>query len=289
MTQAASIKGVSQPGLSRVIRELETRMRTQLLRRTGRGVELTPAGQEFLTFARGCIADLESVKRRIRDISGAMPERLSIAIPPRLGSLIFPEIYRRFMQAMPEVTIHAREATTEDMADGINAGRYDLLVSYLPSAPGAGRVETAFTEDLYLVGRPSGLTANDAPIELSALAGRPIMLNSRTSRYRRLIESAYSAAGLAFEVSREIETADGLLAFAREGEGLTILPYSNFHEEAARSDVIGRKIVNPSINRPIQIHAARHLEHRTAMLSLGLVRSSLNAIAARAHWAPATE
>ena len=47
MTQAANLIGVSQPGISRIIREMENQLGTQLFRRTGRGVELTPAGEVF--------------------------------------------------------------------------------------------------------------------------------------------------------------------------------------------------------------------------------------------------
>lgn len=284
MTQAASTKGVSQPGLSRIIRELESQMGATLFRRTGRGVELTNAGSEFLSFSRETIARFDETKQRIRDVSGAMPERLSIAIPTRLGSFVFPELYRRFMQAMPDVTVHAAETMSEDMADGMQSGRFDLLASYLPAAPGAGLAEPVFIEDLYLVGAPRELDATDDTIRLTDLAGQQILLNSRRNRYRRHIEQAYASIGQKLVVSREIETAEGLLAFTKEGEGITILPFSNFYGEASRGEVTGRRIVEPPIRRAIYIHASRRLDRRTATQSISLLKQSLSAVAEKVRW-----
>ena len=284
MTQAAAVKGVSQPGLSRTIRDLETRMQAPLLRRTGRGVELTQAGSEFLAFARSSLASLEEAQRRIRELSGALPDRLRIAIPPRLGVAVFPELYRRFMLDLPEVAVAATEALTADMADGMNAGRYDLLVSYLPSVPGAGPGRAAFREELYLVEGRKGAQRGDAPVRLAEIARRPILLNRQTSPYRRLIDSVFAEAGHRLTVSREIETAEGLLAFASEGEGATILPYSNFHVEAARGEVRGRLITDPLIQRQIYIHAGRHLEPRAAALAGGIILNCLKSVAESFRW-----
>ncbi|MEM8791700.1 MAG: LysR family transcriptional regulator [Pseudomonadota bacterium] len=286
MTQAAAISGVSQPGISRTIRDLETRMRATLLRRTGRGVELTPAGMEFLEFAKSSISALEEAKSRVLEVSGGLPDRLRIAIPPRLGSTVFPVLYRRFMQELPEVAVTATEAFTADMADSMNAGRLDLLVSYLPVIPGSGEGKPAFRESLYLVVGDDSADDEETEITLADLAEQPFLLNHQGSPYRRLIESHFLAAGHKLIVDREIETAEGLLAFACEGEGVTILPYSNFHAEEARGDVVGRLITNPQIERTIYIHIGRHLDMRTSDLVSRLIHLCLRSIADDVKWTP---
>ena len=284
MTQAAAIKGMSQPGISRSIRDLETRMRATLLRRTGRGVELTPAGTEFLAFARASLRALEEARLRVLEVSGGMPERLRIAIPPRLGAVVFPDLYRRFMSELPDVTVAATEAFTADMIDGMNAGRLDLLVSYVPTMPGSGDGRPVFREKLYLVEGVAHAGDGTGPIAIAEVAKRPVLLNHQGSPYRRQIEGQFSAAGYKLIVDREIETAEGLLAFAFEGEGVTILPYSNFYAEASRGDVVGRLITDPEIERTIYLHAGRHLDQRTADLVRGLVLHCLEDVAETIRW-----
>ena len=286
MTQAAAVKGVSQPGLSRTIRDLERSMQATLLRRTGRGVELTPAGAEFLKFARSSLEALEIVRRRTREMSGAMPEKLRIGIPPRLGTAVFPDLYRRFMLEFPDIGVTATEAYTAELAEGLSAGRFDLIVSFLVTVPGSGDGIPVFRERLYLVDGKAGASSGDTPITLAEVAGLPILLNQQASPYRRLVESVFASAGHKLTVSREIETAEGLLAFASEGEGATILPFSNFHAEAARGDVTGRLIIDPSIERNVYIHTGRHLNRRAADLAMAIVLRCLQGVAETFQWFP---
>ena len=284
MTQAASIKGVSQPGLSRIIRDIESDMHAMLLRRTGRGVEPTPAGAEFLTFAKSCLAGLEDTRHRLRELSGVLPDTLRIAIPPRLGAIVFPVLYRRFTQELPEIALNASEALTSDMARGMNEERFDLLVSYLASTPGSGEGKPVYRERLYLVQSRLMSHGDTSPVAMAEVAGQPILLTDPANLYFRLIDGAFSSAGYELNVVREMETAEALLAFVAEGEGPGILPYSNFVAEAERGDVIGREIADPPIERSVFIHAGRHLEPRTVRLATSIVQRSLEEVAARVRW-----
>lgn len=286
MTQAAAINGVSQPGISRSIRDLETRMRATLLRRNGRGVELTPAGIEFLAFAKSSLSAYEDAKSRVLEVSGNIPDSLHIAIPDRLGSVVYPVLYRQFMLELPEVAVAAAEALTADMIDGIAAGRVDMLISYLPTIPGSQGGKPAFRESLYLVERKIKTESADPTVSLADVAKQTFLLNHQGSAYHRLIDSAFSAAGHKLTVAREFETAESLLAFACEGEGVTILPYSNFRAEAQRGDVVGRLITDPGIERNIYVHTGRHLDNRTANLAREVVLRCLKEIAMSVRWSP---
>lgn len=284
MTQAASVKGVSQPGLSRIVRELESRMAVTLLRRTGRGVELTPEGAEFLSYARATLEDHDAIRARLRQLAGAMPERLTVAIPPKLGATVLTELFRHFVRRFPEVTLHGTEETTAEMTDGMNSGRLDCLIGYMGSTPGSGEARPLFRESLYLVGRKGTDFVTSDPVSLAEVARYPLLLNDRHSRYCRMIEAAFQAAGEKLVIKREIETAEGLLAFAAEGEGLSILPYSNIFSEVDRGEVIARRIVNPSIERDIYVHASLHLDQRIAKMATDVIGEALDAVAAQFHW-----
>jgi LysR family nitrogen assimilation transcriptional regulator len=284
ITQAAAAKGLSQPGVSRIVRELEKQVGAMLLRRTGRGVELTPAGAEFLGFAKESLGALHAVRRRVRGLSGAIPSDLRIAVPSRLGGILFPDLYRRFLAELPDVTILATEELSEDIAEGFAAGRLDAAISYLPSVAGAGDGTPLYRERLHLVGRGGVLGDTDAPIPMARLSDHPILLNGRASRYRRMIEAAVAAKGVKLTVHREIETAEGLLAFAAEGEGVTILPYSNLLQDLARGDIVARPIVDAEIERVVYLLIARRLDRHAVTRIAGVIRRALAPMAPSIRW-----
>src|SRR5438128_10263346 len=70
LTVAAERKlHTSQPSLSRQIRDLEDEVGAQLLRRSARGVDLTPAGRAFLDHARSVLSQVEAAAEGARRVA----------------------------------------------------------------------------------------------------------------------------------------------------------------------------------------------------------------------------
>ena len=132
MTQAASKLGLSQPGLSRTVRDLEHKLEARLLERTGRGVELTKAGQLFLEFCYQTIDAYEISQRKIRENSHSIPGRLNIAIPLRIGSMLTPALLTSFHKYLPQVSVHIYEATSEQILQEITTCKHDIGLVYQP-------------------------------------------------------------------------------------------------------------------------------------------------------------
>lgn len=279
MTQSAQRKGVSQSGISRTVRDIESKMQAHLLRRTGRGVELTAAGTEFHQFALQTLAAFGETQNRIHALSVSLPKKLSVAVPLRLGRLLVPELYRRFANSMPEVDFQAYEERSDRVAEG----NFDLAVSYAPTGIDTDVATAVIQESLYLLGTTPIIEDSDAPITLSTLSDLPLMLPSNP-RYRRLIDNAFRKAGLQMRVTRELESTEASLAFASEGEGVAILPYSNIYPEVARGEVIARLIVEPCIERKIYLQVGRHLDRRITRPAVKTLQESLLSVAEVAKW-----
>lgn len=284
MTQAAALRGVSQPAISRAIRDIERGLQAQLLRRTGRGVELTPAGERFLAFARETVEGYERARHEVSLLADSPPPELSIVVPLNTGRLLIPALLKRFATALPELNVHLYEDASARMIGGVATATYDIAVIYAPPAPSSQITDRLFQEQLYLVG-PETLTGpNDRPIPLAEVARLPLLLPGTASVYRQFIAEAFARSGLTPNIARELETAEALLAFAMEGDGVAILPYSNIFREHESGEVGARQIIRPALERHVCLAISRHLHAETAAGARRVLRDGLRALAPTARW-----
>lgn len=284
MTQAASKLAMSQPGLSRTIRDLELKLDARLLERTGRGVELTPAGSIFVEFARQTLDHYERTQGKIRYQTQSMPGSLNIAIPLRVSSVLTPALLTTFQKQLPEVSLHIYEATSEQVVRDIATSKRDLGLVYQPPVSTRHMPQALAKESLYLVGCADLITATAAPIKLSEIATMPMLLPSRGSHYRRLIDASFQKAGVKPRLARELEIVDALLAFAMEAEGVTILAYSNVWQEIERGDIHARPIINPGITRKISLVLGRHIDHFAAIRIKKTVNQAIIGVSETCRW-----
>jgi len=94
---------VSQPSLSRQIRDLEDEMGVQLLERTAKSVRLTEAGRAFLDEARAILKHTDEAVGKVRAIAGKSETELYIGDWPLATAGIMPQLLRAYQQAMPNV------------------------------------------------------------------------------------------------------------------------------------------------------------------------------------------
>lgn len=285
LTQAAHRLGVTQPALSRTMRDLEIRMQARLLRRTGRGIELTPAGEAFLLFAQETLAGFEAAKRAVAQAADAPPKRLSLAMPLRIGRLLATELHRAVAERLPETTLHVFEESSDRSAELLAQQQVDVAIVYAtPSLPWP-EAEPLYAEALYAVGAPALLGAGDPPLSLAALAKLPLLIPSRGG-YRALVDDVFAQQGAAPIIARELESADALLAFALEREGIAILPYSNVYHECARGEVVARPIVDPEIARLLALQPGAGLGGAALALVAAAVKAAMAPVAPIARWRP---
>ncbi len=105
ISAAARDLGLSQPSASRQLAELESRLKTQLIRRTTHSLALTDAGVDLLVDARRLIDGWEALSEKHLAGDHLIQGSLKIVAPVALGQLHLAKIAWRFQQDHPDVTI----------------------------------------------------------------------------------------------------------------------------------------------------------------------------------------
>src|SRR5258708_21527659 len=112
----------SQPSLSRQIRDLEEEVGAQLLTRSARGIELTPAGRAFLDHARLVLAQVEAAGEAAR--RAAHPAKPCFVMCFLTGHELsgLPEALRILRDELPNIDVMISSQYSPLLADGLSKG-----------------------------------------------------------------------------------------------------------------------------------------------------------------------
>lgn len=148
-TRAAERLNLSQPALSRSIQRLEEEIGQPLLDRKPRSVDLTDAGQLFLTRAQQILLSLEDCKAEICD--DGQSGRIRVAAIPTIAPYFLPGLLRDFTRSHPKAQILVQEDTTDELMRMCKQGELDVAMIALPVAARYVEVKPLFDEELSLV------------------------------------------------------------------------------------------------------------------------------------------
>jgi LysR family transcriptional regulator, benzoate and cis,cis-muconate-responsive activator of ben and cat genes len=125
-SRAANNLHLTQPALSRQVKDLEDELGVPLLVRGTNAVRLTEAGEVFYDEACDLLARADQAIQRVR--GGAKSEVLRVGYGPSLTAGIMPRALERFQAAVPRVRIELEDLTPREMSEKVSEGLLDLVI-----------------------------------------------------------------------------------------------------------------------------------------------------------------
>lgn len=123
---AARKLGVSQPVLSRGIKELESHVGGELFTRSSTEISLTEAGKAFLPEADEALLTLDQAIMSVRQVIKGRDTKLDIAYLPILLDAFVGTTLESFRQTFPQVCLHPHEVAPQGQIDSLRSGSADV-------------------------------------------------------------------------------------------------------------------------------------------------------------------
>jgi DNA-binding transcriptional LysR family regulator len=131
-TRAAERLHMAQPPLSVAIRQLESQLGVQLLERSSRQVELTPAGALLLERGTRLLAEADATFAAVKELEQAPEGRLHVGVAPNARLELTPALVAACAEHAPGVMLYTREDATGALLRELRAGRLDLALAFCP-------------------------------------------------------------------------------------------------------------------------------------------------------------
>jgi DNA-binding transcriptional LysR family regulator len=243
--RAAAALHMSQPPLSRSIRNLEERLGATLLARTRRRVELTHEGARFLEEARRLLAQLDHAVLEVgRMAAGGGRLRLGFVSLADFG--VLPRLLKAYKAARPGVALALREMLSPEQAAALAAGELDFGL-LLPPVAGADLEHIVVQREQFLVALPSRhrLARSRGGISMRELAGESFVMAPReiAPGLHDAVTALATRAGFAPRVAQEAIQMQTVVSLVSSGMGVAVVPASVAN--LGRRGVAYREIADP--------------------------------------------
>lgn len=226
--RAAEKLHMAQPPLSQQIKGLEDELGVQLLTRTKRRVELTPAGRLFLDEAHLTLQQSERARRIAVEAQQGIRGRLRIGFVTSASYSILPVVIRRFRRENPEIDLELVEMTPCLQIGALERGEIDIGILRPPVESIRMTMQTVLAEPLVAALPVDHRKAAQKAIDLKSLAEEAFVLFPRQHGpgIYDVIMKACHEAGFTPQISYAPNEMQTLLAYVAGGLGLSLVPQS---------------------------------------------------------------
>ncbi|HYA22954.1 MAG TPA: LysR family transcriptional regulator [Terriglobales bacterium] len=177
-TKAAKRLGIAQPPVSRQIAQLERELEVQLFQRTKRQVQLTDAGQRFLSESRALLRQAEAAVEIARQAKMGAVATIRVAMGYGLGDIVS-HVINHQMRLVPGVDFDIVDSVSGPQSDALAAGRIDVGFLRPPVTSLEVVSQKLFSERLTAVLRKSSALARRARLLLKDLRNETVLLINR--------------------------------------------------------------------------------------------------------------
>ncbi|CAB3906944.1 LysR substrate-binding domain-containing protein [Achromobacter deleyi] len=212
--RAADRLGRSTSAVSAQLKKLEDQAGVPLLRKAGRGLALTDAGETMLAYARRLLElnDQAAVAVRGAQLQG----QVRLGLQEDFGEILLPQVLGQFARAHPQVRIEARVARNADLLERIAACELDLALAWDVDASQPHATRLAELPMCWIGPVASGLAWAGAANALPLVAFEaPCLFRSRAT-------DALDRAGIAWTSAFISPSLAGLWAAVSAGLGLMV-------------------------------------------------------------------
>jgi LysR family pca operon transcriptional activator len=226
--RAADQLAVTQPAVSKTLRELEDIVTARLFTRTPKGLVLTPFGELFQHHAGAGVLAVQHALESVAQGRTRGNTAIRVGALPTVAARMMPEAVQDLMQASPGATVSLLSAPNRFLLEALKGRDLDLVVGRLadPDQMVGLSFEQLYSERLAIVVRPDHPLLREQPFDIRRIARHPVVMPTREDITRPMVDRLLIANGVG-AIERRVETvsSDFSRAFLKRTDAVWIISY----------------------------------------------------------------
>jgi DNA-binding transcriptional LysR family regulator len=241
-TRAAEAVHLTQPGVSKHIRQVEEYFGVSMFDRLGKKVALTEAGEVLYEATQGIMDAVSTAEQRIADLKGLRGGRLALGASFPIGVYVLPAKLAAFRRRHAAVEVVLDISLSEKIATKVLANKLEIgLVTH--KAMDARLVSKEFLSDELLAIAPSGHPwAKKRRIGIEELAREKVILAAQGAGTRAVLEERLAEQGVTLGKVFEFGNLEGVKRAVEAGLGVSVQARSGVERELAAGFLCGVRV-----------------------------------------------
>ena len=235
ISRAAVALHLSQPAVSGQLRQLQDEFGEPLYLRDGRGVRLTPAGEQLASYAAR-LRDTYRQAHAYRDaLRGLERGTLRIGASTTPASYLLPYLIAEFQRHYPDVTLHTDGGNTADIVGALASFDIALVEGHVGADLPPDTAVHPWREDEIVAIMPGAHPLAEPGknhVSLADLSPHALVLREEGSGVRQMVERAFARAGVPMRVALEIAGVEGVKEAVRAGMGIGFVSAMSMRHES---------------------------------------------------------
>ena len=274
VSRAALKLHVSQPGISRQVRDLEDEIGFPLFERSAKSVRLTAAGKIFLNESKAVLQHAADAVNKAR-AGIATPAEINVGYAPSGTVEILPRALRAFLEQFPGVRVNLQDLSVEEMLPQLLQKKLDLALTVPPrKLPRELDMKQLESYEVCVSVSPKHPLAKSKFVGLAEMALEPIVVYSRKDYpdYHKQLEQMFATIGRKPRIASEHDGITSLIAAVEAGRGFALVP-------SCVSGMVGPRLkllpVRPALP-PTSIAALWRKEAKTELVTAFVAAALVN-------------
>jgi DNA-binding transcriptional LysR family regulator len=251
-SRAAEALRVSQPAVSKGVRELEAQVGSRLLERGPKGIATTEAGAALRATALFAIE--RAAEEDLAAFRGLSRGSLTIGASTTIGTYMLPPLLGAFHRAHRHVELRLRGANTSEIADLMLARELDIaLVEGPVDRPGVTASLWRHDEMVVVAAPTHRLARLPSPVERAALREEIFLAREPGSGTREVAFAALEALGAMPSKVLEVGATETVKQVAAAGLGVSLISASAAADQLALGKLVAVEVAGLKVSRALSL------------------------------------
>jgi DNA-binding transcriptional LysR family regulator len=261
-TRAAEEVFLTQPAVSRQVRQLEEELGVRLFEQIGKSLHVTDAGETLAAEAEKLFGALERTAEAVRSHRSAERGSIRVGASTTPGFYMLPDLLGRFHRRFPKVNLHYTVENSLRIEQMIVRNELDLGFVGAHLSNEELELKPLVEDEIVCFTSPSHRLAKEHHIAPGSLEDEMWIIREKGSATRLLFEGWLSSRKCAIRKSIELTCPETCKALVRAGIGMSFMSVHGLRSEIRAKDIVKIPVTGMSLKRPIFL--ARHSDKRNS-------------------------